>query len=139
LLSIELQLPCKPLQFFIQRVLSSVVLFAGAVMAAGPASDKGMGRLKATILVCGIAGKFQPFLLRFVNMACTFFVRGCVWLQVRDNCYTMWSSLQFQKVKKYFLDFLQKVSKSPSGADLCRFSAQRLLNLHFLLPIALLA
>jgi hypothetical protein len=46
-----------PQHLALWMVLSSVVLFAGAVMAAGAASDKGMGRLKATILVCGIAGK----------------------------------------------------------------------------------
>jgi hypothetical protein len=43
------------------------------------------------------------------------------------------------KSQKVLFGLLQKGSKSPSGADLCRFLAQRLLNLHFLPPIALLA
>jgi hypothetical protein len=40
-------------------LLSSVGLFAAAVLAAGAASDRGLGRLRATMVVCGIAGECQ--------------------------------------------------------------------------------
>ncbi|KAF6257270.1 major facilitator superfamily domain-containing protein [Scenedesmus sp. NREL 46B-D3] len=44
-----------PQHLALWMVLSSVALFAAAVLAAGAASDRGVGRLRATTAVCGTA------------------------------------------------------------------------------------
>uniref|UniRef100_A0A383WEF0 Major facilitator superfamily (MFS) profile domain-containing protein n=1 Tax=Tetradesmus obliquus TaxID=3088 RepID=A0A383WEF0_TETOB len=44
-----------PQALVLWMLLSSIALFAAAVLAAGAASDRGVGRLRATMAVCGIA------------------------------------------------------------------------------------
>jgi hypothetical protein len=46
-----------PQHLALWMVLSCIALFAAAVAAAGAASDRGVGRLRASMVVCGIAGK----------------------------------------------------------------------------------
>jgi hypothetical protein len=72
-----------PQHLALWMVLSCIVLFAAAVLAAGAASDRGVGRLRASMAVFGLAGKWAVI----VRVSMVGSDQSCTWWHmVRRIC-----------------------------------------------------